>query len=115
MKKTILLISVLVLSLGLNYCNSCDGENPRVTLQNGATTNASVQVQTSGGNTINVNNIAPGTSSTQQSFAPGTITFTITIQGGATYTHTLNSTTCYDYVININNNAATTEAVDRNA
>jgi len=115
MKKIIILISVLVLSLGLNYCNSCDGENPRVILNNGASNNASVQVQTSGGNTININNIAPGASSAQQSFAPGTITFTITIQGGATYTHTLDSVTCFDYVININNNAAVTQAVDRNA
>lgn len=91
-------------------CNKdCDGENPRARIINNGTAKADVQVQTTGGNTININNVLPSTSSSYSGFAAGTSTFTINV-GKETKVTTLSMETCFDYDINIDtaNNIITT-------
>lgn len=87
----------------------CDGENPRARIINNGTAKADVQVQTTGGNTININNVLPSTTSSYSGFAEGASTFTINV-GKETKLTTLYMQTCYDYEINIDsaNNIVTT-------
>lgn len=111
MKRAAYLIAVfIIISLAGIGCG-CDGENPSVVLKNNGTGKADIQVKTSGGYTVNINNIQPGTSSTSESFAPGDIVFTIAIQGVADpVVYTLHSTSCYDYVVTVNSDNSVTSS-----
>jgi len=83
--------------------DDCNLENPTVRLVNYGTAKADIQIKTSGGNTENINNIQPGSSSPSRSFAPGEIEFTITIQGEpAPVVYQLNVFFCMDYTVSIN-------------
>ena len=62
MKIAALLISLFICFLIVG-CDSYDSENPSVLLVNNGTGKADIQIKTSGGNTENMNNIEPGTSS----------------------------------------------------
>lgn len=103
----IILISSFVIT-GLFSCNKCRNEDPSARIINDGTKDASVQVKTSGGNTININNVAPGTSSDYRTYAPGTVTYTITI-ADINYVETVEMVECYNYdiVIDSNNNIET--------
>ncbi len=95
-------------------CKKCRNEDPRGRVINNGTQKASVQIQTSGGNTVNINNVDPGTSSSYSSYAAGLVTFTIKVNN-ADYAKTVEMSTCYDYDIAIDaNNSITSTAVDRN-
>jgi hypothetical protein len=95
-------------------CNKCKDENPQARITNNGTQKASVQVKTSGGNTININNVDPGTSSAYASYAPGQVTFTIAVNN-TSYVKTTDISTCYQYDIAIDRaNAITVTAIDRN-
>ena len=73
-----------------------------------------MQVKTSGGNTININNIEPGATSEYASYASGQVTFTITVNN-ANYVKTTDIGKCYEYTIAIDRaNAITVSGVDRN-
>ena len=111
MKRAAYLIAVfIIISLAGIGCG-CDGENPSVVLKNNGTGKADIQVKTSGGYAVNINNIQPGTSSTSESFAPGDIVFTIAIQGVADpVVYTLHSTSCYDYVVTVNSDNSVTSS-----
>ena len=113
-KLSVLIFAIASLSLISIGCG-CDGENPSVILTNNGTGKADIQVKTSGGNTININNIQPGTSSSSETFAPGDIEFTIAIQGVADpVLYTLHSTSCYDYVVTVNpDNSVTSSGNER--
>ena len=113
-KLSILIFAFASLSLIAIGCG-CDGENPSVILTNNGTGKADIQVKTSGGNTININNIQPGTSSASETFAPGDIEFTIAIQGVADpVLYTLHSASCYDYVVTVNpDNSVTSSGNER--
>ena len=92
----------------------CKGEVPRARITNNGSQKASVQVKTSGGNTININNVDPGTSSDYASYAPGTVTFTITINN-VNYFKNTDISTCFQYDIVIDRaNAITVNSTDRN-
>ena len=115
MKKFVILIPLfLALSFISTGCG-CDGENPGVILTNNGTGKADIQIKTSGGNTENINNIQPGTSSASRTFAPGDIEFTIAIQGVANpVVYTLHSASCYDYVVTVNpDNTVTSSGNER--
>jgi len=105
MGKLILLISInLLMFFTFVSCDSgCENENPTVTLVNNGTGKADIQIKTSGGNTENINNIEPGTSSEKRAFAPGDIEFTISIQGVQDpIIYVLSTAYCYDYLVKIN-------------
>ena len=95
-------------------CNKCKDEDPRARVTNNGTQPASVQVKTSGGNTININNVAPGTSSEYQGYAPGEVEFTITVSRTG-YVKRISVGSCYDYDVSINAaNHITVAGTDRN-
>ena len=102
MKIVVLFIS-LCLFFSLISCASCDGENPSVLLTNNGTGKADIQIKTSGGNTENINNIEPGTSSDRRTFDRGDIEFTISIQGvNDDIVYVLQANDCNDYTVTIN-------------
>jgi len=110
--KTIKFSLIILLALfvipGLFSCNKCRNEDPSARIINHGTKDASVQVKTSGGNTININNVAPGTTSDYRSYAPGNVTYTITI-ADINYVETVELVDCYNYdiVIDSSNNIET--------
>jgi hypothetical protein len=108
-----LLLAIVVLT-GFNSCKKCKNEDPRANITNNGTNDASVQIMTSGGNTVNINNIAVGTTSEYASYEPGVVTFTVKITG-TDYVKTVEMLTCYEYniVIDANNNIISTPH-DRN-
>ena len=117
MKKTkiALIFTVFVfIGLSLSSCAKCKNEDPRGRIQNNGTEVANVQIKTSGGNTENINNVMPGTTSDFRFYAPGVTTFTITVDKND-YIKTVEMEECFEYdiVIDANNNI-TTVPVDRN-
>lgn len=109
----IILITAFAI-IGLNGCDKCKEENPSARIINNGTKKASVQIKTSGGNTTNLNNVLPGTSSPYVSYAAGIVTFTITVADND-YVETVKMENCYNYDISIDvNNKITTTAIDRN-
>jgi hypothetical protein len=114
MKKilTIVLLSIMTISFG---CKKCKNEDPRARVINNGTTDVSVQIKTSGGNTENINNIKPGTSSDFRSYAAGTVTFTISISNNSNFVKTVEMEECFEYdiAIDASNNIVSTPT-DRN-
>jgi len=102
MKKLLLL--VLIIFVVFSGCDSgCDKEKPSVVLVNNGTEKADIQIKTSGGNTENINNIQPGSSSEKRTFAPGVIEFTITNQGvQIPIEYVLKTSYCNAYTVTIN-------------
>ena len=113
-KIFILLLAVAVTAFSFSSCKKCKNEDPRARIINNGTNKASVQIKTSDGNTVNINNVDPGTSSEYASYAPGTVTFTITVNGN-NYEKTVDMLECYEYDIAIDeNNVVTSTPRDRN-
>jgi hypothetical protein len=109
---TIFLFALLALSL--SSCKKCKNEQPGARIINNGTQNASVQIQTSNGNTVNINNVDPGTSSSYSNYAAGQVKFTLKING-VDYEETVQLSNCFYYDIAIDsNNNITTVAIDRN-
>ena len=113
-KYLLTIVFVGLFAITINSCKKCNNEDPRARIINNGTDKASVQIKTSGGNTVNINNIDPGTSSAYSSYAPGQVTFTITVKS-LDYVKTFGMGKCYDYDIAIdgNNNIISTP-IDRN-
>jgi hypothetical protein len=108
-------VALIFLCVGLSFigCDSCEGENPSVQLINNGTGKADIQIKTSGGNTENINNIEPGTSSERQTFETGNIEFTISIQGvNDDIVYVLHTDFCYDYTVTINPDNSVTSSGD---
>lgn len=106
-----IILSVFSFSiLFLNSCSkACSGENPQARIVNNGTAKADVQVKTSGGNTVNINNVLSGTASAYTSFAPGETVFTINVGSVQKIsTDTLSTCTNYDIRIDASNNISTT-------
>jgi PBP1b-binding outer membrane lipoprotein LpoB len=114
-KQIISYLSVALLILFLVGCKDCKQEDPRARIVNNGTHKASVQIKTSGGSTVNINNIETGTASPYSSYAPGIITFTITINN-IVKENTVQMVHCFDYEIIIDaSNNISSRAVDRNS
>ena len=95
-------------------CKKCKGEDPRARITNNGTQKASVQIKTSNGNTININNVEPGTSSEYSNYAAGQVTFTITVDA-TDYVKTENIDNCHEYEISIGKgNGIVVVGTDRN-
>ena len=103
-----------LLALSLSSCKKCKNEQPAARIINNGTKTASVQIQTSNGNTVNINNVEPGTSSSYSNYAAGQVKFTLKISG-VDYEETVQLSNCFYYDIAIDsNNNITTVAIDRN-
>jgi len=103
-----------VFTISANSCAECKNESPRAKITNNGTATASVQIKTSGGNTVNINNVDPGTSSAYSGYAAGITTFTISVSN-LDYVEVVVMSDCYEYDIAIDaNNTITTTATDRN-
>lgn len=117
MKKMRFLITIVLVgltALTMSSCKKCKNEDPRARIINNGTEKASVQIKTSSGNTVNINNVDPGTSSAYSNYAAGQIVFTITIKS-IDYEKTFDMGKCYEYDIAIDaSNNITSTAIDRN-
>jgi len=113
--KVALMIAIVgFFSISMNSCKDCKNDDPQARILNNGTQSASVQVKTSGGNTININNVEPGTASEYASYAPGQVTFTIVVNS-VNYVQVVDMSTCFDYDISIDaNNYISTTVYDRN-
>ena len=79
--KYLISLFAIYLMMSVVAC-STDPENPpKFRIRNDRATDANLQVKTSGGNTININNVKPGTTSDYQEVATGQVDITVTIQG----------------------------------
>lgn len=108
------MLVLFLLMASFSSCKKCKGEDPRARVTNNGTAVVSVQIKTSNGNTENINNIAPGTSSEYRTYAAGEVTFTITVNR-VNYVKAVPMAQCFEYnmVIDANNNITTTPT-DRN-
>ncbi len=78
MKK--LLVSILGMIFLMAIISCSDEANPKFRIRNERTTKANVQVQTTGGNTININDVEEAETTAYQSAAEGNIVATAGIQ-----------------------------------
>ena len=114
MKNLVAIIFIGLFAITMNSCKKCKDEDPRARIINNGTQKASVQIKTSGGNTVNINNVDPGTSSEYSSYAKGQVTFTITVKS-VDYVKSFDMGKCYEYDIAIDaNNNITSSPIDRN-
>ena len=81
----------------------CKDEDPRARITNNGTQTASVQIKTSGGNTLNINNVSAGDSSDYANYAAGTTTFTLKVNS-VDYVKTTDVSKCHEYTIAIDRN-----------
>ena len=117
MKFTYSLTAFLVagcVALAGSGCKKCKDEDPRARITNNGTQRVSVQVKTSGGNTVNINNIDPGSTSDYASYAAGLATFTVKVNT-VDYVKTQDVSKCHEYTVSIDrNNVITVSDIDRN-
>jgi hypothetical protein len=102
MKKTVPFALGAFALLGLlafSSCKKCRNEEPRARIVNNGTDKVSVQIMTTGGNTVNINNILPGTASAYASYAPGSVQFTIAFQSHPDTTVSVAMLECWEYEI----------------
>ena len=113
MKK---IISALFIGLiAFSSCSKCKKEDPRARVLNNGTESVSVQIQTSGGNTVNINNIASGESSDFKSYAAGKVDFTISVGNRNDFSKSVTMEECFEYDIAIDeDNNITSVPTDRN-
>lgn len=114
--KSILIVLLAGLfMLSISSCKKCKNQAPTARIINNGTEKVSVQIKTSGGNTVNINNVQPNTSSKYESYAPGYVTFTIAVDNNGNFVEKVNMVECYDYDIAIDkNNNISTFLINRN-
>ncbi|GAA3989005.1 hypothetical protein [Hymenobacter antarcticus] len=102
------------MAMAATGCKKCKDEDPRARITNNGTQIASVQVKTSGGNTVNINNVAPGVTSDYANYAAGQTTFTLKVNN-VDYAKTVDVSKCHEYTIAIDrSNVVTVTDTDRN-
>jgi hypothetical protein len=113
--KSIVLLALLFALASLNSCKKCKNEDPISRIVNNGTQSTSVQIQTSGGNTVNINNILPGEVSEDKSFAVGDVTFTISIGNNSPVELLVPMLSCWEYeiIVDANDNVSSVPK-DRN-
>jgi hypothetical protein len=113
-KLSLLFFCTLLIAVFSN-CKKCKKEDPRARIINNGSQKASVQIQTSGGNTVNMNNVMPGSVSEFSNFAPGDVVFTVSVGNKTNIVTSVPMQTCYEYDIAIDENGAVlSTAHDRN-
>jgi hypothetical protein len=104
MKHFVLFLFVIGLAFSQFGCSSDPEDPPRFRIRNDRTTKANVQIKTSGGNTININDVQAGQTSGYQEAAAGQIEATAVIQGEAVSpTVTFNASTNATYTVVVAN------------
>ena len=77
-----ILVGIVVVTLFVSIIGCSKGDvDPQFRIWNERSTRANVQIQTSGGNTININGVDTGQITAYQTAAEGNITATASIQG----------------------------------
>ncbi len=97
MKTAKFLFALLTIAVvfGMTSCKKCKNQDPQARIANNGTKTVSVQIKTSNGNTVNINNVAPGTTSAYASYAAGSVTFTISVNS-VPYVQVVQMSQCYD-------------------
>jgi len=114
MKLVCMFVLASVLAVTMNSCKKCKNEDPRARIINNGTETAGVQIKTSNGNTVNINNVEPGTSSVYNSYAAGQVTFTLRVNS-VDYPIIVDMDECFEYDIIMDaNNNLTSKPIDRN-
>ncbi len=108
-KKIMLFTSLCFMAISyftITGCKKgCTNEDPRARIVNNANYKSDVQIKTTGGNTVNINNVLPKTTSAYNSFAAGQVTFTINVnQTNIVKVFALDNCFEYDIVIDSTNN-----------
>lgn len=75
-----ILVGILSLAFLITIISCSDETNPQFRIRNERSDKANVQIQTSGGNTININEVEPGQTTAYQTAAEGNVTATAVIQ-----------------------------------
>ena len=115
MKKIIVFLLGVVILIGFSQCKKCKNEDPRARIINSSAQKASIQIQTSGGNTVNMNNVAPGSTSEFTDFAPGSVKFTVTVGNKIDVVSYVTMEQCFEYDVAVDDNGAVSSvATDRN-
>ena len=115
MKKSIYILVLAIVAFSFSSCKKCKGEDPISRIINNGTETCSVHIMTSGGNTVNINNILPGQTSADKSFAAGEVDFTISVGNLGDKTVSVIMEECWEYEITIDaNNNVTSVPHDRN-
>ena len=98
---SLMLVVTSLFIITMESCNKdCEGESPKARIINNGTQKASVQIKTSGGNTVNINDVEVGSTSAYSSYAAGETTFTLKVSN-VDYVKTVSIGNCYDYDIAI--------------
>lgn len=115
MKKISLFILLLTVSLLYVGCKKCRNEDPRARIVNNGTDKVSVHIQTSGGNSVNINNILSGSASDFAYYEAGAVSFTIAFQNNTDTTLSVIMDDCWEYDILIDpNDNVSSLPTDRN-
>jgi len=114
MKAALPILFAGFMALAATSCKKCKDEDPLARITNNGTQRVSVQVKTSGGNTVNLNNVDPGVSSDYASYAAGNTTFTLKVNN-VDYVQAFDASKCHEYTVAIDrNNVITVIDTDRN-
>ena len=114
MKFALMIVLAGLFAITMYSCKKSVNEDPTARITNNGTQKASVQIKSSNGNTVNINNVDPGTSSAYSSYTAGQVTFTITVSN-SNYVKIVDIGNGYDYDIAIDaNNVITSIAIRRN-
>lgn len=75
-----ILVGILILAFLIALVSCSDEADPQFRIRNERSDKANVQIQTSGGNTININDVVAGQTTAYQTAAEGNVTATAVIQ-----------------------------------
>ncbi len=75
-----ILAGILSLALLITIISCSDEADPQFRIRNERSDKANIQIQTSGGNTININDVIAGQTTAYQAAAEGNVTATAVIQ-----------------------------------
>ena len=104
MNRITLAITVLLITCCIAACSTDPDTDPRFRVRNERNGKVNMQVKTSSGNTININDVQGGSTSGYQNTTAGTITATATIQGeSVSPTATFNKSMYASYTIAVKN------------
>lgn len=104
MNRITVAIMFVLIACCIAACSTDPDTEPRFRVRNERNTKVNMQVKTSNGNTININDVQGGITSAYQNTTAGTIVATATIQGeSVSPTATFNASMNASYTIAVKN------------